>query len=343
MSRAPDLTPEEARDRWLSKRKPDVSESTLSSLHYRLKLFTDWCAANEIDTMSELTAWDLDEYGVARREKAVAITLNKELGTLKRFLDYCATLGILDENLPKAVTPPEVSKDEMSDDTKLEPEAGEALLAYFRESDERATRPHVMLELFWTIGCRVGALRGLDVRDVDVDKQFVAFRHRPETGTPLKNGTHSERLVGLLDETADVLEEWLSGQRMDVHDDNGRQPLLPSVQGRPVPGTIRDWCYLATVPCQYQSCPHEKDPESCDWLSYVTASKCPSSRAPHQVRTGSITWQRSRGIPEETVSDRVDSGVEMIRKHYDKETERRELEERRREYLGNLELGNNDK
>jgi hypothetical protein len=100
--------------------------------------------------------------------------------------------------------------------------------------------------------------------------------------------------------------------------------------------------YLATVPCHRTDCPHERNPDTCEWLSYSTASQCPSSRAPHHIRTGSITWQRSRGLPVEVVAKRVNSAPSTIRNHYDKEDPRRELEERRRAHLENLELTDDD-
>jgi hypothetical protein len=96
--------------------------------------------------------------------------------------------------------------------------------------------------------------------------------------------------------------------------------------------------YLATTPCRHSPCPHDQDPDTCDYLSYTTASGCPSSRAPHHIRTGSITWQRSRGIPLEVVADRVNASPQTIEQYYDKEDPRRELEERRRDHIDRLSL-----
>lgn len=342
MSNPPEMSPVEARDRWLSKRKPNVTDSTLTSLHYRLKLFADWCEEQHIDRMRDLTGWDMDEYGVARRENANAMTLNKELGTLKQWLEYCHNIGLVDESVPDAVSPPKVNKHQQSDDTMLEPERGERLLSQYRSGPHRASRGHVLLEILWTVGCRASGICALDVNDFDADNQILAFKHRPDGDTGLKNFYDGERMVGLLDETADVLRKWVDDNRPDIHDDNGRQPLLPSQQGRPHPQTIQGWAYVATEPCLHEDCPHDNQRETCDWTLQTTASSCPSSRSPHQIRTGSITWQRSRGIPIEVVAKRVDASVRTIKKHYDKEDPRRELEERRRGHLSNLEIRNDE-
>ncbi|WP_239638600.1 hypothetical protein [Halorubrum saccharovorum] len=63
-------------------------------------------------------------------------------------------------------------------------------------------------------------------------------------------------------------------------------------------------------------CPHDKDPDTCEWTRYVHLSKCPSSRSPHPIRTGSITWQLNQEIPPE-VAERVDATVKTIENHYD--------------------------
>lgn len=64
-------------------------------------------------------------------------------------------------------------------------------------------------------------------------------------------------------------------------------------------------------------------------------SLCPSSYAPHAVRTGSITHQRNMGIPAEIVSERVNATEEIIELHYDKRTEHERMQQRR-EDLGDL-------
>jgi len=332
------ISPREAAERWLDRRRPDCREQTLSSLWYRLKLCVEWCEERGIDDMQDLDGWAIDEYQLERHRQASPLSLSKELGTLRQWLEYCASLGLVAEGVPTAVDPPTVSPSERSDDTMLAPERGEALLAWYRDSQQRAHRAHALVEILWTVGCRAGALRSLDLRDFDRADQYLRFEHRPDTGTELKQGPRGERYVGLLDETARVLGAFIDHHRRDVTDDEGRSPLIPSAQGRPTTGTIRDWTYLATVPCHHTQCPHDREPQTCEWLSYSTASNCPSSRSPHQVRTGSITWQLSRGVPIEVIADRVNSSPDTIEQHYDKEDPRRELEERRRDHLDSLEV-----
>jgi site-specific recombinase XerD len=338
-----DLSPRDAMERWLDRRRAEVSDQSLSTLHYRLKLFVDWCEERGVESMSAVDGWTIDEYQHHRHQHAKVVTLNKEFGTLKQFLAYCHTIGLVDERVPDAVKRPALSQHQKTDDTMLAADAAAALLAHYRETPtERATRGHALLEVLWHVGCRVGGVHSLDIRDFDADERWLRFTHRPATGTTLKNGRDGERYVGLLAEPAAVVAEYVREGRADITDDHGRQPLFPSRQGRPIKGTIRSWTGLATVPCNYRDCPHGHDPATCEWLSHSRVSQCPSSRAPHHVRTGSITWQRSQGVPVEVVATRVNASVDTIETYYDKEDPRAELEARRRGHLDNLELDNSN-
>lgn len=339
MSQVPDLTPREAVDRWLKRKRGDVRDQSLSTYWYRLKLFVEWCEREEYDRVSDLTAWDIDEYQLARRSEGIEpVSLDNELKTLESWLSWCATVGLVADDVPDIIERPNLDDEEVSSDVMLEPERGETLLAWYREGPEYGSRAHALLEVEWTVGARVGAIRSLDIRDFNNNRRTLEFEHRPDTGTELKKARNGQRPVGLLPTAADVIQTYVTQHRPDIRDDHGRAPLFPSELGRPTTGTLRDWTYQATVPCLHDPCPHGKERPSCEWTGYDRASNCPSSRSPHQIRTGSITWQLSRGVPVEVVAKRVNSSVETIRKHYDKEDPHRELEERRRPHLQNLEI-----
>jgi hypothetical protein len=96
--------------------------------------------------------------------------------------------------------------------------------------------------------------------------------------------------------------------------------------------------YQATQPCLYRACPHEKERETCEWTEYTQASKCPSSRSPHRIRTGSITWQLNIGMPPAVVAERVNATTQTIKQHYDKESPLREMEARRRPFVDEMDL-----
>lgn len=334
--RVPDLSPREAMERWLSKQRVDKAEATVSTYHYQTKLFVEWCEDNAITDVGELTGWDLESYETSRREHGVgAVTLNKELGTVKRFLEYCARVELVDDSLPEKVIPPDVEKQGDVDETRLPHERAKRLLDYY-ENHAFGTRDHTLLALAWYTGARLNAIRGLDMDHYHSEEQYVEFLHQPERDLPLKNGKDGERAVGLPEDVITVIDTYTQKHRHEQYTDDGARPLLTSANGRAGENTVRAWMYLATQPCLHTECPHGKERSTCDWTNYSVGSKCPSSRSPHQVRTGSITWQLNRGVPLKAVAERVNTSVRTLKKHYDHPTRREELEERRREHVGRL-------
>jgi len=294
--RVPDLSPREAFERWLARLRGAKAESTVSSYHYRLKHFVEFCEREGIESLDAVGGWDIDTYETHRRGADLSpLSLNKELGTLRAFLEYCARIELVDESLPAKVDPPDVPRDVHVDETRLAPDRAEALLKYYRSDPEaRGSRAHAFFALAWFTGARLGALRGVDLGDYHPDEQYVDFVHRPSQDMPLKNGPDGERAVGLPDHVVDVLNEYVAEHRRDTFDDDGRKPLFTSQVGRTSDNAGRTWMYLATVPCLHTDCPHGNERETCKYVDYTHASKCPSSRSPHQVWTGSITWQLNR-------------------------------------------------
>jgi len=338
--RVPDLSPREAMGRWLSKLRVDRSESTVSTYHYRLKHFVEWAEENQIQSMNEVTGWDVETYETHRREQGLElVSLNNELGTLEDFFRYCARIEVAPEDLPEKVDVPSVSaSDEVSKD-RLAPDRAKRLLRYY-DGNAYGTRAHVVLALEWFTGARMGAIRALDLEDYDRERQSLSFRHRPEEDTPLKNGKDGERLVGLREDVCAILDTYIREYRHDEYDDFGRRPLVTSELGRGSKNGVRGWTYLATVPCHCRDCPHGNERDSCEYLDYTNISKCPSSVNPHAVRRGSITWQLNQGIPPKVVAERVNTSIEVLNRHYDQQSQREELENRRRRYLDRLTFDN---
>lgn len=322
-------------------RRPDSSERSLETYHYELKQFVQWCEEQQIETVSDLNGWLLDQFETSRRGDDIApTTLLGNMKTLRQFLKYLASIDAVDPDLPEKVNVPNVSASEQINDEMLEPERGLDIIRYFRNSeDDYGSRLHAFFELVWYTGARMGGIRALDLQDWYPDEGYIEFRHRPDTGTPLKNKKDGERPVSLPSETVDVVETYLdSWNWWDVHDDAGRRPLLTTRQGRPSTSSIRAWSYKVTLPCTIGVCPHDRDPEICSWTVPRAASKCPSSRSPHPIRSGSITWQLNCGLPPEVVSARVNADPTIIKKHYDQATALERMRRRRQQYIDKLEI-----
>lgn len=339
-----DLSVRDAVGRYLRRMRRDRAESTVRTYRLDLRQFVLWCEDEGIDDVSELSGFDFELFEDDRAADLEATSLENQMGLLKRFIGFCEDIGAVEEDLHESVHVPRASPEEQSRDERLETDDATKLLFHFRDKANGlfGTKWHAILELIWHTGARIGGVRALDLEDYDSEFEVLEFRHRPRQGTPLKNQMGGERDVAILPEVADALDAYIENHRFDSHDREGRAPLFTtrSKQARPSPGAIRGWIYQATQPCWHTDdpCPHDKRRESCDWTSSESGSKCPSSRSPHAVRTGSITYHRDRGFDPQDTADRVNASLRTIEKHYDKAARREKMENRRRPQLDKLSL-----
>jgi site-specific recombinase XerD len=340
----PDLTVREAVKRWLDHLRLDKADQTVAGYQGRLKHFVEWCEDEGYESLRELGGWQVDSYENHRRgNDLAAITLKNELITLRQFFEYAARLGLASESLPEKVDLPDVSAEDQVNEVILEEEQALALLDAFRDGGAgQYGRSHAFLELAWFTGARLGGLRSLDLRDLHLDAGYVEFRHRPEEGTPLKNGADGERAVGISEHVADALRGYIRSRRIDKTDEYGRSPVFTTNYGRASLNTFRTTAYYATVPCRYTACPHGEEQATCDYFSIKDSSQCPSSRSPHRIRSGSITWQLNRGMPTDVVAERVNASVDIIEAHYDQADEVTQFEQRRRHHLDKLDQWEDD-
>lgn len=337
-------TPQHAVDRYLRRRGADATDASIQGWRYRLRQFIRYCDSLGIDHVGQLQALDVDEYYDHRASDVKPVTLEGEMWTLHQFLEYLEDVNAVHDGLADAVRIPEVGEDERSSDIKLDTDAALALLRHYRSSESYGSRYHALLELLWMVGCRQSGLRALDLHDVYLDDGYVEFRHRPDTDTGLKNSLDGERPAGIPPSTVSALRRYINHTRLDVVDDHDRAPLFPSQYGRPTENTVRNWTYQATQPCRHRACPHGHERDSCSYTRQSQSSQCPSSRAPHHVRTGSITHQLNKGFPPGVVAERVNADVKTIKQHYDKadrderrRRQRRNMEQNRRQYVTSLE------
>lgn len=332
------ITPEAALTYYLDARRYDLRETTMRSHESRLRSFIDWLQDEGIQNMNDVDLRTVHAYRVYKREDngdddtCNDVTMQGQVSTVRRFLDHLVDIDAVPESLPERIRLPNVNGDG-SDDTQLDSGRANAILDYLREY-RYASAEHVTLLLMWRTSARRGGVRALDLEDFDADERALCFRHRPDTGTPLKNGDGGERDVSLSAHVAAVIEDYVnSPNRHDVTDDHGRSPLVTTEYGRPSVTTFQNWVYRLTRPCVIgEPCPHDYDPETCEFNTHDRASGCPSSVSPHAVRTGSITAHRDAGTPREVVSDRGDVSEKILEKHYDKASKRQRMR-RRRDHL----------
>lgn len=336
-----DISPTEAAERFIARRRSQNTATTVRSYTNRLREFVHWADENDVETMRDLDGWWLDEYARHLESTGNApSTVKGKMTALSQLLQYCASIEVVDDDLPDKIEVPKLSKDEETSDQKLDADDARKLLQFYRDSvRHRATIPHVVLELMWHVGGRISCFRALDLEDWKPDERKLEFRHRPPTR--LKDGEEHERNVVVSETVADVLDHWIERERPRKRDENGRKPLFATTHGRASGGTLRCWAYQVTQPCIHVACPHSRRRETCKYTERVHSSKCPSSRGPHAIRTGSITWQLNNGLSYVKVAKRVAASPETIRRYYDKPDLDEELA-RRLPHTQNLDIEQSD-
>ncbi|WP_245705830.1 site-specific integrase [Halobellus clavatus] len=247
------VAPDVAKDIYLQQRWDDLSEATIKTHGYRIEAFVDWLEDQGISSMAEVDGLTVHNYRVHRREEdgLKKVSLQGQISTVRQFLRVLASVNAADADVAEKVLLPTVRKGEDVNEERLGTGRAQKALEYL-EQYQYASRAHVELLLIWRLSARRGGVRSLDLGSfVDSgDTPVLEFRHRPETGTPLKNGKWSERDCAIKNESlVQTLRDYIDGPREDVLDDHDRAPLLTTKYGRVSLGTIKQDMYRVTRPC----------------------------------------------------------------------------------------------
>ena len=244
------IDPETALELYLADRENELAEASLEAHRYRLGHLIRWCDERDITNLNTLTGRQLHEYRLWRRNEGdlSKVAEKTQMDTVRVFIRWLESIDGVEQDLSEKVLSPSITPDENSREVMLDTERATEVLTHL-EKYEYATIDHVAIALMWHTMMRVGAVHALDVQDYDGEEQFLQVRHRPDTGTPIKNKGDGERLVALSDQVSSLIEDWLDNQRPEVTDVYGRCPLLPSRQGRARKTTPRDYVYRWSRPC----------------------------------------------------------------------------------------------
>lgn len=319
---------------YLDSRESELAARSLELYEKHLRSFANWCAENDVTDMNDVTARTVHEYQVRIKRGLAQSTVSIYMSTVRRFVEWCEGIDAVEAGVSEKIVLPDRNRNARSE--MLDEEEATAILSYLRKY-HFASRTHALMALLWHTGIRTGTIRALDVSDLNAERERLRIRHRPETGTPLKNAESAERYIALSPEVTDILSDYVDEHRHSVTDEYGRSPLFTTNRGRPAKNSIRRNIWAATRPCKTgRGCPHGKEPETCKAAARTNnAAKCPSSLSGHPVRRGSITHFLRRDVPEKVVSDRMDVSQDVLEKHYDRRTEE-ERTEQRRAFLSNI-------
>ncbi|WP_137196664.1 hypothetical protein [Halalkalirubrum salinum] len=267
-----------------------------------------------LGTTEDLTSEDIERYyqwrkydSLSRDEPLAKTTLKDDMYLFREFIRYLIEHRMAPVRFEKSVKIPKVDypAGEGVDEKQLDPKLAKASLEYLRKF-EYADVEHISMELMCQSAPRRGGLIGRDVPDFVYDEGIL--KYETQETTPLKNDEASEREVSLYGDVSEIIKDYLNHQRPPVTDKDGREPLLTKGYGRMSSSTLKKIAYKWTRPCAVGlECPHDRDPEECEAAQKNnSAFKCPSSRAPHHIRTGYITDQKNRGVSSDAIDQRCD-------------------------------------
>lgn len=326
------IDPERALELYLEDKARECRQATIRSHRSRLGFFVDWCNGQGIENLNDLSARDIHEFRVWRREDLNVVSEKTHMDTIRVFIEWCETIDAVQHGLFKKIKSPVIPDGGNVSETTLNTDRANEILDYL-EKYEYATVEHMTLLVLVETGMRMGGAHGLDVDDYrhEAEPPHLQLLHRSDTDTPLKNGRKGERPVSISSDACDIIDDYLENRRPDVTDDHGREPLLASQQGRISKSTIRKYVYKWSRPCVIGSeCPHDRDPDECDAaIDLDQASKCPASVTPHPIRRGYITRLMKAGVSVEVVSDRCNVSPVVIDEHYDVRSEEEKMRQRR--------------
>lgn len=333
------VSPKNALQLYLDYAEEEKRDWTIQTHESRLDWFLEWCSKEQIKILQNIRGKHILQYRNWRKkqnktdgqEGCSASTLRANLSTLKVFFSFAEEIEAVPDGFSFKIDPPTLSKEEAVRDVYLSSDRVEPILQHLRKY-EYATLEHVLIELMWHTGMRMGDVRALDLGDVDTgENPYLYVNHRLDEGTPLKNGKDGERPVAISEQMATLLDDYIDDVRIDREDEYGREPLLTTQSGRVSLSKIRNDIYGMTRPCEIGAeCPHERDPDDCKAARRKNwASECPSSVSPHAIRKGSITHWLNNDWRREHVSERADVSERVLDDHYDQRSQMKKMEQRR--------------
>jgi len=198
-------TPAEAVEWYLSEREPDLTEKSLQNHEYRLGRFVEFCDEQEIENLNVLTGRDLHRFRVWRSQDIKPVTLRGEMQTLRVFLEFCAAIEAVEQGMRERVQLPEIELEDEAREVHLDSDRAQTILDHL-EQFAYASRDYVIMAILWHTGIRLGSLRAFDLRDFDPDEGCLDLRHRPDSGTGLKNKKAAERSIAVGPHYCDMIQ-----------------------------------------------------------------------------------------------------------------------------------------
>lgn len=147
------IAPGPARDLYLKHKEANYAQKTVQSHTYRLNHFVRWCEETGLETLSELSGRDLQQYQLWRRDDGdlKQISLNQQMSTIRVILQWCESIEVVRPDLYEKVMVPRVKPENERRDETLSAETAQTILEYL-SGDHFASVEHAIFALLWETG-----------------------------------------------------------------------------------------------------------------------------------------------------------------------------------------------
>lgn len=246
-------------------RRQNRSPATRSQYKRTIPDFVRFAGEQDVETPAEISTALVDAYvDTLQHRYSADATIYTYTKNTRTWLQWLNDRNMCHNSVYNILSKDELGLTPAARDETLPAAQAEPLLKNFRRK-RKGAEIHALTELLWNSGPRIGGTHSADLCDFDPQNQELRLRHRPESGTHLKNGCEEdntpgdgERNVELSDDVIHALQLYIQMNRHDVTDEYGREPLFTTRHGRASKSTLRRWIYRAT---------------SCRWLSAENKSK----------------------------------------------------------------------
>jgi len=139
------IEPSTAQELSLDHKANQCSDVTVQSYEYRTNYFVEWCDANGIDNMNDLSGRDVHQYRLWRKEEGELnkISMQTQMCTIRVFLEWCGTIEAVDPDLYNKVLVPQVNGEGAQLDVMLDADHADEM-RYFSACPSTTTRPETM-------------------------------------------------------------------------------------------------------------------------------------------------------------------------------------------------------
>jgi site-specific recombinase XerC len=313
------------------RRRQNRSPTTIAQYKRTIPTFIEFSNDKDITTpngiSTELVDLFVDELQTKYDSDATILTYTKNI---RSWIKWLHDRQLCSEPVYQLLNQDKLGLSPKARDEAIPEEDSLYILGNLKEK-RFGSRYHALMELVWNAGPRLGDVHSVDLCDFDPENTEIRFRHRPSTGTRLKNGDYhdgrpgdGERNVELKETVIKALQHYIAVERPEVTDEYGRKPLFTTRQGRASKSTLRRWIYESTS-CRWA--PDDSD-TSCDGSCNPDSDVCECSYYPHAIRRGAIVNHLSGGLRPDYASDRFDVSTEVIKEHYDPRTKHERKQDR---------------